>query len=57
MRYNWLNGDGAMVMYVTEPGQERTVANGTMFKPVAGVWLPGEVPEPPAVSTQGAASP
>jgi 4-amino-4-deoxy-L-arabinose transferase-like glycosyltransferase len=48
-RYNWANMDGALVVYVTMPGsQEAVVVNGSMFTESSGVWLPGEVPDPPA---------
>jgi 4-amino-4-deoxy-L-arabinose transferase-like glycosyltransferase len=48
VRYNWENLDGALIVYMTPPGgQERIVMNGTMFGESSGVWLPGEVPDPP----------
>lgn len=52
IRYNWTNGWSIMDVLVTPPDGERVVANGSMFRPVTGVWLPGEVPDPaPATVT------
>lgn len=46
VRYSWQSGWSIIALYVTDPQGNRVVANGTMFQPVSGVWMPGEVSGP-----------